>query len=62
MDLAVLDRAARMPAADASRLSEMIRAGGSEAALAAASRAPSPVPGQVLGTGAGLAVLGYPYP
>jgi hypothetical protein len=53
--------AGRMPAADAARLSEMIRAGGSEAALAAA-RAPSPVTGQVLGTGAGLAVLGYPYP
>ena len=44
-------------AADAARLSEMIRAGGSEAALAAA-RAPSPMPGQVLGTGAGLALLG----
>ena len=48
-------------AADVARLSEMIRAGGSEAALAAA-RAPSPRPGQVLGAGAGLAVLGYPYP
>ena len=46
-------------AADVARLSEMIRAGGSKAALAAA-RAPSPRPGQVLG--AGLALLGYPYP
>lgn len=62
--LAVAGHAARyaascMAADDAARLSELVRAGGSEAPLAA-TRASSPVTGRVLGTGADLAVLGYP--